>query len=128
MYFLSLIGELAKQPPNNSLIHFLPIASLLLQLSAIIGFQILAWYLTTGQAWFVAYNTEDRTYQNATFTNTTWESWGSPGEYYQETGIDIESEVSHFDQDLQRQICINVNIDLYFILIININGTLLHRF
>ena len=102
MYFLSLIGELAKQPPNNSLIHFLPIASLLLQLSAIIGFQILAWYLTTGQAWFVAYNTEDRTYQNATFTNTTWENWGSPGEYYQETGIDIESEVSKFDEDLQR--------------------------
>ena len=103
-----MIGELAKQPPNNSLIHFLPIASLLLQLSAIIGFQILAWYLTTGQAWFVAYNTEDRTYQNATFTNTTWENWGSPGEYYQETGIDIESEVSHFNQDLQHQICINV--------------------
>ena len=102
MHFFSLIGELAKQPPNNSLIHFLPIASLLLQLSAIIGFQILAWYLTTGQAWFVAYNTEDRTYQNATFTNTTWERWGSPGEYYQETGIDIESEVSKFYEDVQR--------------------------
>ena len=84
---------MAKQPPNNSLIHFVPIASLLLQLAAIIGFQILAWYLTLSQDWFVAYDSNDSTYKNATFSNTTWEKWGSPEEYYNKTGIE-DTEVS----------------------------------
>ena len=92
---LSPIGELAKQPPNNSLIHFLPITSLLLQLGAIGGFQVLAWYLTLDQAWFVGYNTDDPTYQNSTYSNETWSELpgGNPEQYYKETGID-DSEVN----------------------------------
>ena len=86
--FIFIEGELAKQPPNNSLIHFLPITSLLLQLTAIIGFQILAWQLTSNQEWFVAYDQHDPTYHNATYSNTTWENWGSPEEYYNKTGIE----------------------------------------
>ena len=88
-------GELAKQPPNNSLIHFLPITSLLLQLGAIGGFQVLVWYLTLGQDWFTKYNTDDPTYHNSTYSNKTWSNLpgGNPEQYYIETGID-DSEVS----------------------------------
>lgn len=92
---------MAKQPPNNSLIHFLPITSLLLQLAAIGGFQVLAWYLTLQQEWFVKYDTDDPTYENATYSNTSWESWGSPKEYYNETGID-DSEVSKKEYAIRK--------------------------
>ena len=94
VYISYFVGELAKQPPNNSLIHFLPIMSILLQLAAIVSFQILAWFLTLDQEWYVAYDHNDPTYKNATYFNATWRAWGSPEEYYNKTGIE-DSMVSN---------------------------------
>ena len=81
-------GELAKQPPNNSLIHFLPITSVLLQLTAIIGFQLLAFQLTINQEWFVPYDHNDRSYTHANYSKMVWAPWGSPEEYYNKTRIE----------------------------------------
>ena len=87
--FLSFKGELSKQTPNNSLIHFLPITSLLLQLAAIVGFQLLAFHMTLNQDWFAPYDNNDPYYTNATYSNETWAAIGrSPGEYYNQTGIE----------------------------------------
>ena len=44
-----LSGKLAPQPPMKSLISFVPIASLLLQLIPIIGFQVLAFEYVQGE-------------------------------------------------------------------------------
>ena len=70
-------GELAKRPPNNSLIHFIPIMSLLLQLMAIVPFQIAALFYTMDQDWYVQFNTTNPGYINTTaedyFANSTIE-------------------------------------------------------
>ena len=52
-------GELAKRPPNNSLIHIIPILSLMLQMVTIIGFQMGFLVLTENQDWFVAFDPEN---------------------------------------------------------------------
>ena len=46
---MSFPGKLAPQPPMKSLISFVPIASLLLQLIPIIGFQVLAFEYVQGE-------------------------------------------------------------------------------
>ena len=61
-------GELAKRPPNNSLIHAVPILSLMLQMITIVGFQMGGLILTESQDWFVAFDP-----MNPGFTNTTAE-------------------------------------------------------
>lgn len=59
-------GELAKNPPNNSLIHIVPILSLLFQLLTIVGFQLGALKLTFGQDWFIPFDSDNPGYVNTT--------------------------------------------------------------
>ena len=55
-------GPLANRPPENSLISVLPIFSLLSQLAIVISFQVVAYFLTTSQAWFVGFDYENSCY------------------------------------------------------------------
>ena len=71
-------GELAKRPPNNSLIHFIPIMSIVLQLININLFQIFSLKLTLSQKeWFVPFNSSNPGYKNTMaeddFINSTIE-------------------------------------------------------
>ena len=71
-------GELAKRPPNNSLIHFIPIMSIVLQLININLFQIFSLKLTLNQnEWFVPFNSSNPGYDNTIaeddFINSTIE-------------------------------------------------------
>ncbi len=65
----SYAGPLARSPPQNSLISFLPLFSLCTQLAIVIAFQVTALKLIEGQPWYVAYD-----YQNPCFINTTVEA------------------------------------------------------
>ena len=55
-------GELAKRPPNNSLIHPVPILSLMLQLVTIVSMQIGGLVLTKNQDWFIPFNVSNPSY------------------------------------------------------------------
>ena len=76
-----LTGELAKHPPSNSLISFLPVSSLILQLGAVIGFQVMALKSIQGQAeWFVAFDKTNPTYNGTNHTGYYAEIFGTPSE------------------------------------------------
>ena len=62
-------GPLAKSPPQNSLISFMPLFSLVSQLMVVIAFQVVALKLVEGQPWFVPFN-----YKNPCYINTTVEA------------------------------------------------------
>ena len=55
-------GELAKLPPNNSLIHIIPILSLMLQLVAIIGIQLAGLFFTESRDWFIPFDMDNPGY------------------------------------------------------------------
>ena len=55
-------GELAKRPPNNSLIHLIPIMSLMLQLVTIVSMQIGGLVYTKSQDWFIPFNVSNPGY------------------------------------------------------------------
>lgn len=75
-------GELAKHPPSNSLISFLPVSSLILQLGAVIGFQVLALRSVQMQEWFVDFNKDDPTYNSTSNVSEYYASvFESPSEY-----------------------------------------------
>jgi cation-transporting ATPase 13A2 len=59
-------GELAKRPPNNSLIHVIPIMSLLLQLMAIVPIQVASLYWIKDQDWFIEFDNTNAGYANTT--------------------------------------------------------------
>ncbi len=79
-------GELAKRPPRNSLIDLIPIASLMLQMAAIITFQVVSLFYTMDQDWFVKFNTS-----NANYSDTSAEDW-----YSQSTIEDSEVQINRF--------------------------------
>ena len=55
-------GELAKRPPNNSLIHLVPIMSLMLQLVTIVSMQMGGLMYTKSQDWFIPFNVSNPSY------------------------------------------------------------------
>ena len=55
-------GELAKRPPNNSLIHLIPIMSLMLQLVTIVSMQMGGLVYTKSQDWFIPFNVSNPGY------------------------------------------------------------------
>ena len=56
---------------------------------------MLVYYLTLNQEWFSKYDSDDPTFQNASYSHEVWSNLpgGKPEEYFRETGIDEESEV-----------------------------------
>ncbi|XP_039967667.1 probable cation-transporting ATPase 13A3 isoform X2 [Bactrocera tryoni] len=53
------VGPLAKQVPLNSLISLAPLASIILHLLVVVGFQMAGWYQLHQQDWFVAFKHSD---------------------------------------------------------------------
>ena len=78
-------GELAKRPPNSSLVHIIPIMSLLLQLMLIVPFQMGALFYTQGQDWFVPFN-----YSNPDYSGTTAE------DIFKESSIELKEVCTYF--------------------------------
>ena len=72
---------MAKHPPSNSLISFLPVSSLILQLGAVIGFQVLALRcIQTQDEWFVAFDKENPTYNGTNVSEYYAGVFDSPSE------------------------------------------------
>ena len=77
----SHLGELAKHPPSNSLISFLPVSSLILQLGAVIGFQVMALKSIQSQfEWFVPFDKANPGYNGTNLTEYYSQIFGSPSE------------------------------------------------
>ena len=83
-------GELAKRPPNSSLVHIIPIMSLLLQLMLIVPFQMGALFYTQGQDWFVPFN-----YSNPDYSGTSAE------DIFKESSIELKEVLYLFFSILQ---------------------------
>jgi len=78
-------GPLAPRPPMKSLISLTPITSILLQLAAIIGFQVAAFEYVKTKSWFVPFDVDNTAYVNTSAQST-----------YEDTTID-DSEVACFE-------------------------------
>lgn len=59
-------GPLASTAPMKSLISLTPLASLILQIFCIVGFQVLAFFYVQSQDWFVPFDYENLEYENTT--------------------------------------------------------------
>lgn len=66
------VGSLVKQTPLNSLISATPIASLVLHLLLVIGFQMLGWFYLQQQSWFTPFEyNNDHEFEHKCYENYT---------------------------------------------------------